>query len=343
MTLASSLGRLGGNMTRRLLALLAGAVLTGCTTVVATVPDTGLLVPATVNPQQTAGLPVEVAAHAEIQALAPSAFALMPDSLPFVQALSRSVEPLRLQLAQGLAADPTVRQGLAGWDRLDNNGRLALLQRAGQFEAQVMSFSAPPIAMSTTPAASPKLMAIFDPAEGSLGQITIYPAAVARGAGYLALSTLVHEMRHAAQYQMIKGDLSVQAADSGDAEALAAGYAAAWQAMDTLGGQSRLSYGDYAHLNVEFDAFQTGNQVAAIVSQGQFDQMGFGFVDSQYQPTAAPVFNLLSATSRMAGSELVASVNAAQAKAEKGRTVTRQRNVVTVAPSRIVLRPTRRR
>lgn len=330
-------------MTRRLLTLVATLLLTGCAVDVATVPaGTGLLVPAKVNVRETAGLPVEVAAHTEIEALAPSAFALMPDAVPFVQALSRSVEPLRLQLAQSLASDPTIRQGLTTWDRLDNNGRLAVLQRASQFEAQVMNFATPPIVMSPVPADSPKLMAIFDPSEGTLGQVTIYPAAVARGAGYLALSTVVHEMRHAAQYQMIKGDLTVQAADSADVEALAAGYAAAWQAMDKLGGQSRLSYGDYAHLNVEFDAFQTGNEVAAIVSQGQFDQTGFGFVDSQYQANATPLFNLLTATVKMAGSELVASVNAAQAQAERGRTVTRQRNAVTVAPSRIVFRPGRR-
>jgi hypothetical protein len=337
-------GNVGGIMKRGWLVLLAGVLLAGCTPAVATLPDKGLVLPATVNARQLAGLPVDVAAHAEVQAIAPAAFALMPDSQPFVQALSRSVEPLRLQLAQSLAADPTIRQGLAGWDRLDTNTRLALLQRVAEFQAQVMRFSIPPISLATSPPPQANLMAVFDPSEGNLGQITLYPAAVARGARYLAVSTLVHELRHAAQYQMIRGDLAVQAADDSDAETLAAGYGAAWTAMDTFGGQSRLSYGDYAHLNVEFDAFQCGNQVATILSQGQFEQVGFGFVDTHYQPNAAPTFNLLSVMSRMAGVELVTSVNAAQAQAERGRAVNRLRHggtVVRVPVRQIVQRPGR--
>jgi hypothetical protein len=332
-------------MSRRLLAVLAGTLIAGCSQAVATLPDSGLLVPASLDPRVTAGLPADVAAHAEIQSMAPAAFALMPDSLPFVQALSRSVDPLRQQLAQSLSADPALRQGMTNWDRLDNNGRLALLQRVAEFQGQVMRFSVPPIIMSPTAPAQANLMAVFDPAEGTLGQIIIYPAAVARGARFLALSTLVHEMRHAGQYQMIRGDLTVPVAEAGDLDLLESAYSAAWTAMDTLGGQSRLSYGDYAHLNVEYDAFQTGNQVAAIVSQGQFDQVGYGFVDTHYQANATPVFSLLNATTRMAGVELVASVNAAQAKSEKGRTVNRLRQptVRVTLPKRVVTRPGRRR
>jgi hypothetical protein len=312
---------------------------------VLTLPEGGLLVPATASTRQTGGLPIEVAAYAEIEALAPAGFALMPESLPFVQALGRSVEPLRLTLAQNLAADPTIRQGLNAWDRLDTNGRLAILQRAGEFQAQVMAFNVPPITLATSPPAQANLMAIFDPAEGDLGQITIYPPALAKGARYLALATLVHEMRHAAQYQMMQGDVVVPVADESDVETLSAGYAAAWKAMETLGGQSRLSYGDYAHLNVEFDAFQCGNKVAALVSQGQFDQLGYGFVDTHYQANATPSFNLLSVTPRMAGAELVTSVNTAQAQAERGRTVNRLRptNVVVPVPVRQPVRqPVRR-
>ena len=91
-----------------------------------------------------------------------------------------------------------------------------------------------------------------------------------------------------------------------------------------------MSYGDYVHLDVEFDAFQTGNEVAEIMS-GTFNALGSGFVDVQYNAKDAPSYDISSLITTMAQPDLVGAINKAEYQAEQsvgpaGGQVTRQRH-----------------
>lgn len=274
------------------------------------------------------GLSTSIAAHASVESVAPLAFVLTPDSASFVQALATTAEPQRVELASRLAADTTITSAISNWSRAGASGRLAVLQRVAQIEGQVMNAQVPTVKEETSANAPAGMLAFFQAESGGVGTITIYSNAIASGGGYLALSMVVHEMRHAVQYQLVNASDSQLTADE---RTLATGYRTAWDAVNQLGGESVLSYGDYVHLAVEFDAFQAGNEVATLMSKGSFDQRGSGFVDTQYTKAGTPQLDLTTLMGNYDTSELTGAVNLAQAKAEPTQTaiVTRQRPNIT--------------
>src|SRR5262249_33823490 len=140
----------------------------------------------------------------------------------------------------------------------------------------------PDVVQQTGAPPSSGMMAYFQSSTTGNGTIVLYVDEIAQAGKYMAIASVVHEMRHAAQYQLVAANRGLFSALDPGQKPLASAYAAAWQAMDALGGESSLAYGDYAHLNVEYDAFQTGNEVASILSNGQFDASGFGFLDTHY-------------------------------------------------------------
>lgn len=265
------------------------------------------------------GLSNSEAAHASVEAQAPTAFVLTSNGTGFVAALDRNVKPLRTTLASTLAADTTVMQGLNGWSSLTTKNRLAVLQRVAALEGQVMNCQVPPVVASSASPPVSGMMAFYQPGDSDIGQVTLYSSSLASGDKYLALATLVHEMRHAAQFQMVLADQGSKLQATTDEHLLATNYAAAWSAMDSLGGESDLAYGDYVHLDVEFDAFQTGNEVASLVSGGSFDATGSGFVDVQYSKSDAPVFDLSSLMPQFETTDVTGAVNLAEYQLEHTR------------------------
>lgn len=273
--------------------------------------------------QSLGGLTNDVAAHPSVQLAKPLAFVLTAQARPFLAALEAKVVPMRQTLAERLAADATVSTGLSGWDRAATDAKMATLTRVAQIEAEVMGCAVPAIAKKVPTAADTGLMAYYQPAAFGAGTITLYTTTLAQKSKYVAVAVMVHEMRHAAQYQLFTASNSQDA----DTATLADAYEAAWSATEDLGGQSQLAYGDYVHLNVEYDAFQTGNQVAALLAEAANQTPGLGFVDMQYDASATPVYDLLAQTDVAAGQALIAAVNRAQYNAQRatGGTFTPQR------------------
>lgn len=301
-------------MKRSLIALLAFSMLTACT-----VPGTLAGMPAGMSTQAAdtaayGGLSADIAAHPSVQLARPKAYALTSAAVPFLAALSRTVEPQRLALAARLQQDALVSRGLAGWERAGAATQEAVLTRIATIQAEIMGCQVPAIATVAGQPEQSGMMAYFEPAGGTYGRIVLYPDTMARGGKYLAVATMVHEMRHAAQYQLLQSN---QWNAGTDLHALVEAYAASWQAIGDYGGQSELAYGDYAHLNMEFDAFQTGNQVAAILSQGAFTPNGYGFSDTHYQASGMPVVNLLDLRATLTDYPLIAAVNRAEAQAAR--------------------------
>ncbi len=268
-----------------------------------------------VDTTELGGLPADKAVHATVELAQPKAFVLTPQAQPFVAALNRTVEPQRQLYARQLLADPTVVAGIAAWERSSPTAQLRLITRVAAIGGTVMGCQVPPIVENQRAPERAGTMAFFQPAPNSVGQIVLYPREVATGGKYLAIATVIHELRHAAQFQLAT---SRSAATKPDGLVLGTAYAASWQAMATMGGEADLSYGDYAHLNVEFDAFQTGNEVATLISGGAYDGMGCGFVDTQYRGvTALPALKLLSMMQQLPSAALASTVNVAQFKAEQ--------------------------
>jgi hypothetical protein len=261
------------------------------------------------------GLPSSEAAHASVEAASPEAFVLTTAAAPFLDALARVVEPMRQTLASRLLADAVVSRGLASWNTAGASGQLTTLRRIAALEGEVMGTQVPTIVQSLDAPTTAGMMAVYQPETTGLGTITLYADSIAKGGKDLAVATLVHEMRHAAQYQLVLANQANASALGADQRTLANTYASAWQTMDAWGGESKLSYGDYVHLAVEYDAFQTGNEVAAIVSRGTYSAQGSGFVTVQYRADATVALDLTTLIGKYNGAALVGAVNAAEAKA----------------------------
>lgn len=290
--------------------LVVSAVLAGCG---APGLGSGPLGAASADRASLGGLMPDVAAHPSVQLARPHAFTLTAESRPFLEALERRVGPQRKLLAERLTADATVSRGITGWSRATMDAKLATLTRAAELEAAVMGCPVPAIQRRTPTAGDAELMAVYEPALGAsdAGTITLYTTTLAKQSGVVALSVVVHEMRHAAQHALT---VAAPAGREADDEVLVRGYAAGFDLVRELGGQDDLSYGDYAHLTVEHDAFQTGNQVAALVS-GSASHLGFGFVDVAFDGRAMPVFDVLARPDLAPGVPLITAVNQAQAEA----------------------------
>lgn len=266
------------------------------------------------------GLSDDRAAHPSVQLGQPAAFTLNSQARPFLQALSRVMTPVRRTLAERLAADPTVASGLKNWDGATADGRLVLFERITALEAEVMGCQAPSIIGRAGRSPDEGIRAFFQP-DGGLGEVVIYMETIARDGKYAALAMIVHEVRHAAQHQLATAPLPGLAIQDDDRRTLTAGYVASWRSLGANDGETALAYGDYAHLNVEYDAFQTGNAVAYVVSGGSYDPLGFGFVDTHYGAADTPAFNLLTIGETLADVALVTAVNKAEFAAEQGRNV----------------------
>ncbi|HEY9722758.1 MAG TPA: hypothetical protein V6D47_12155 [Oscillatoriaceae cyanobacterium] len=304
---------------KRSLAVCVALLLTGCgspllPSSLGTTPDTSL------DAQALGGLPSDRAAHPSVELASPNAYALTSETQAFREALDRTVEPLRRTLASDLLADSTVSAALTDWNSLSASDQLDALTKVETIEAQVMNCQAPPI--TEQPGAPPQtgLMAYFDASTGDgVGQIVLYPQSIAQGGVTLAIATLVHETRHAAQYQLVQSDQSSPL--TGDAHTLAQAYNAAWNQMNAIGSEDTLAYGDYAHLNVEFDAFQTGNEVAAILFGTQYNPLGIGFVDTHYSQSGTPSLDLTTLDQQATGVQLIADVNSAEYNAEQSQSM----------------------
>jgi hypothetical protein len=224
------------------------------------------------------GVPHDDGAHPSVEQAHPLAYVLTPASRPFLVALDRVAGPQRLAVAKRLQADAKVTQGIAGWKQLDADAAFAVLQRAGQLMCDELGYAMPPTKVQ--PGALKDRAGLYDDESDS---ITVQGDLLKEPSAYKALSTMLHEVRHAVQHRITHA-----ATPDEDLAVLAKGY----KARPAAG--SPEAYGDYVHLTTEFDAFQFGNAVATILSKGKFDDTRFGTVDTHFDANGKVIFDLLA-------------------------------------------------
>ncbi|HEY9721974.1 MAG TPA: hypothetical protein V6D47_08155 [Oscillatoriaceae cyanobacterium] len=251
--------------------------------------------------------------NAKVEAEAPAGFALMPDSAQFRQIIESQAERDRQSLAQAILADRDVMNSFENWTDESSSQQVATLKAVGAIEGQIFKFTPPPL-KSASGVPSDGTLGYFMPAKRGIGSVTIYPTAIARGDKWQALDVIVHEMRHAYQDQLMLQASNGQLAEGTTGRTLAEAYYQSQLVISKVGGEDNLSYGDYAHLNMEFDSFETGNKVAEMVSRGQADTSHLGYVDTQYDSKGRAQVDLASLESRVGADGLLDAVNQLEAK-----------------------------
>jgi len=214
-------------------------------------------------------------AHPEIEAKAPGAFSLQPESLPFLQAVDRSVRPQRDALVSAIQAVPALAKAIAHYDTLTWNEQVPVLKQVMALEGKVMGFTLPPLVIQEGPSRIPSYFD-FDPAMPGTGKVILYPEAIAQEKNpYASLLLLIHEVRHSAKFQ-----LAHQEGLGGDAGALAKGFKASFGAQRVL--YQELGFCDFCSLNAEFEAFQAGNYVVGRLTGWRVETLDMGCLSSQY-------------------------------------------------------------
>jgi hypothetical protein len=238
---------------------------------------------------------------------------LTADTADFRKVEFAQAEKQRRKLATQLAADAVVMKAFAGWDGQTEQGKLDTLTRVAQIQGRVMGFVPP--AMSTKPGVPEGgTLAYFQGDRDGIGKVVLYPQAIAKGDRWAALATVTHEMRHAYQFQLVMKAANRQVAEGTPDMELAYGFYQANMVISKVGGEDKLSYGDYSHLNNEYDAFAVGNQVASIVSQGQANTGALGFVDVQYRADGSAYAGLDALEAKYGASKLLDAINQLQLK-----------------------------
>jgi hypothetical protein len=252
-------------------------------------------------------------ANAAFEAKSPAAYILSAESAEFLKAEYSQADSQRQQLAKRIAGDSSVSSAFASWDSQSDDNKMAALKQIANLEGQVMGFTVPPMnTKSGVPADG--TMAFFAGARDGVGSVTLFTEAIAKGDKFAAIATVTHEMRHAYQFQLVQKAAKKKLAQGSTDMALAIGFYQADKAIGAAGGEDNFSYGDYCHLNNEWDAFATGNMVAAIVSQGKANTSGLGFVDVQYKADGTPYLPLSALVAKVGAAKLLDAVNQVEIK-----------------------------
>jgi hypothetical protein len=300
------------------------AVLAGCGRVPASVPTmipksdwSAVASAATCTPRRAPYLgagknarPTDTACNAKVEARNPLGYVLTPQAAEFRRAEERLSDTQRLKLAQALVNTPGLVGAFRAWDRTPGATKLAMLKAAAAVEGRIFDFTPPPITLEDG-IPEDGTLAYFDGSDCP-GKVVLYPNAIEHGDPWLGLATILHEMRHAYQAQLAVRGAKRQLKSGSPEESLAYGFAQAYSAVNQAGGEDKLSYGDYCHLCIEWDAFATGNMVTSIVSQGEVDTAGIGFADLQFDAMGECRASLGALEARVGPAGLLAAVNQAQ-------------------------------
>lgn len=286
-------------MKKVLLSALAALVLAGCTS--------ALPAGATGRTSQIASAKAaddakaaRFFAHAEVEALAPGAFALQPESLAVLKELEKVAAPQRLALVRAIQADAALADQVRHFDRLSWAEQVPVLKRVFTLECQVMGFKAPELVIDDNPS-NREAFFDFDPAKPGTGKVLLYSQALAKDPNkFSALQLLIHETRHSFQFQLGNG----QKAGS---RTLAAGFKAAFEAQHKLA--SKLSFCDFCSLLNEYEAFQTSNFVLGTLTDWKVDGSEMGCLSSQYDAKGQPVIDLVALAKKVGAANLLNAFN----------------------------------
>jgi hypothetical protein len=252
-------------------------------------------------------------ANAAFEAKSPAAYILSAESADFLKAEYSQADSQRQQLAKRITGDSSVSGAFKSWETQSDDNKMAALKQIANLEGEVMGFTVPPMnTKSGVPADG--TMAFFAGAHDGIGSVTLFTEAIAKGDKFAAIATVTHEMRHAYQFQLVQKAAKKKIQQGSTDYTLAVGFFQADKAIGAAGGEDNFSYGDYCHLNNEWDAFATGNMVAAIVSQGKANTSGLGFIDVQYKADGTPYLPLAALAAKVGAGKLLDAVNQVEVK-----------------------------
>lgn len=223
-------------------------------------------------------------ANAQIQQTAPDAFAVQEASIPFLKLQRAAIQKEVLTLVASIRNDRNLALAIAGFKNLNLNQKTEVMKLTFAHVTKSLGITPPVLVLDNS--FKNATYFDFDLKNPGPGRVILSPKELAAMPNpYSPLLYLIHETKHSAQYQL------AFLKRSAPSNALAKGYKAAFNAQKNLTG--KLSFCDFLTLVNEYDAFQYGNAVVSLLTNGQSLDDTMGTFASQFDVRGALKIDLL--------------------------------------------------
>ncbi|MBY5992776.1 hypothetical protein [Ferrimonas balearica] len=219
-------------------------------------------------------------ANPELQAQAPSAFALQAQARPFLAQAHALTRKQGEALVAAIQAEPELAEAIARWPQLSFDEQRPHLERVFALECALLGITPPELVIDPHSYPGKTVYFDFDPSRPGPGVVYLNPQKLAAMPPYASLAFLLHETRHSYQFQLAYAEDSV----------LAQGYRDAFEAQKRLEG---FSFSDFLTLLNEYEAFQFGNYVLGRLTDWQVRMINMGTYASQFDGRGTLKMDLL--------------------------------------------------
>lgn len=219
-------------------------------------------------------------ANEAMQAKSPKAYALSELN----QAWLKQAHHIRSQDAKrffnALKQESQLFASLIDWPNLSFEQRMSLLPKVFAIECQVLQMVCPELVINNSLYPTRAVNFVFDIKAPGSGLVYLNPDKLKAMETYAPLAFLIHETRHAYQFQLAFNEETL----------LAQGYR---EAFTTQAQQAGFSFSDFLTLLNEYEAFQFGNQMIGLLVNWQVDMPNMGTFASQFDAQGKLKIDLL--------------------------------------------------
>lgn len=213
--------------------------------------------------------PAKFYANEALQKQTPTAYALSESNIPWLEQAHKQRQLDAEKLVNALKQNKALYTKLMNWEALSFEQRMALLPEVFAIEIQSFAITAPTLVINNTLYPQRAVNFVFDVRYPGAGLVYLNPDKLKEMEVYAPLAFLLHETRHAYQFQLAFKEQNL----------LAKGYLSAFKTQSNLSGAS---FSDFLTLLNEYEAFQFGNQVLELLTDGKFESAMMGTFASQF-------------------------------------------------------------
>ncbi|MBL7542871.1 MAG: hypothetical protein JNL11_03600 [Bdellovibrionaceae bacterium] len=212
-------------------------------------------------------------ANAQIQSTVPEAFAVQEKSIPFLKLQRARFQSDVLRLVNSIRTDKNLILAITRFPNLSLEQKAEVMRQTFTHVTKSLGIMPPLLVLDNN--FKNATYFDFDLKNPSPGRVILSPKELAAMPNpYSPLLYLIHETKHSAQFQLA---FSKQ---TGSSSILAKSYRAAFTAQKDL--QGKLSFSDFLTLVSEYDAFQYGNAVVALLKGEKASDERMGTYASQF-------------------------------------------------------------
>ena len=242
--------------------------------------------------------PAKFYANEALQKQTPTAYALSESNIPWLEQAHKQRQLDAEKLVNALKQNKALYKKLMNWEALSFEQRMALLPEVFAIEIKSFAITAPTLVINNTLYPQRAVNFVFDVRYPGAGLVYLNPDKLKEMEVYAPLAFLLHETRHAYQFQLAFKEQNL----------LAKGYLSAFKTQSNLSGAS---FSDFLTLLNEYEAFQFGNQVLELLTDGKFESAMMGTFASQFNELNHLKIDLLELAKEPQKGSLLERFNAA--------------------------------